>query len=56
MKRDAILVGMLNPFDAEQVAQIRAAGVTAFALESIPRTTRRAKHGCALVASQYCRL
>lgn len=40
MKRDAILIGMLNPFDADQVAQIRAAGVAAFALESIPRTTR----------------
>ncbi|MDP9650968.1 Re/Si-specific NAD(P)(+) transhydrogenase subunit alpha [Paraburkholderia caledonica] len=40
MKRDAFLVGMLNPFDADQVAQFRAAGVTAFALESIPRTTR----------------
>lgn len=40
MKRGAMLVGMLNPFDADQVAEIRAAGVTAFALESIPRTTR----------------
>ncbi|MFB9124723.1 Re/Si-specific NAD(P)(+) transhydrogenase subunit alpha [Paraburkholderia dipogonis] len=40
MKRDAFLVGMLNPFDTDQVAKIRAAGVTAFALESIPRTTR----------------
>ena len=40
MKRGAILVGMLNPFDVDQVARIRAAGVPAFALESIPRTTR----------------
>ncbi|MFL9867911.1 Re/Si-specific NAD(P)(+) transhydrogenase subunit alpha [Paraburkholderia fungorum] len=40
MKRGAILVGMLNPFDGDQVARIRAAGVAAFALESIPRTSR----------------
>ncbi|HYS66415.1 MAG TPA: Re/Si-specific NAD(P)(+) transhydrogenase subunit alpha [Paraburkholderia sp.] len=40
MKRGAILVGMLNPFDVDQVARIRAAGISAFALESIPRTTR----------------
>jgi NAD(P) transhydrogenase subunit alpha len=40
MKRGTILVGMLNPFDVDQVARIRAAGVPAFALESIPRTTR----------------
>ncbi|MFM0396111.1 Re/Si-specific NAD(P)(+) transhydrogenase subunit alpha [Paraburkholderia phytofirmans] len=40
MKRDASLVGMLNPFDADQLVLFRAAGVTAFALESIPRTTR----------------
>jgi NAD(P) transhydrogenase subunit alpha len=40
MTRGAILVGMLNPFDADHVAHIRAAGVSAFALESIPRTTR----------------
>ncbi|RKF50928.1 Re/Si-specific NAD(P)(+) transhydrogenase subunit alpha [Paraburkholderia fungorum] len=40
MRRGAILVGMLNPFDVDQVARILAAGVAAFALESIPRTTR----------------
>ncbi|WP_321893034.1 Re/Si-specific NAD(P)(+) transhydrogenase subunit alpha [Paraburkholderia tropica] len=40
MKHEATLVGMLNPFDTDQAAQFRAAGVTAFALESIPRTTR----------------
>ncbi|MFM0500914.1 Re/Si-specific NAD(P)(+) transhydrogenase subunit alpha [Paraburkholderia caffeinilytica] len=40
MQRDAMLVGMLNPFDLDQVARIRAAGLSAFALESIPRTTR----------------
>ena len=40
IKRGAILVGMLNPFDPDQLARIRVAGVAAFALESIPRTTR----------------
>ncbi|HEX7912116.1 MAG TPA: Re/Si-specific NAD(P)(+) transhydrogenase subunit alpha [Paraburkholderia sp.] len=40
MKRGTMLVGMLNPFDTDQIAQIRATGITAFALESIPRTTR----------------
>jgi NAD(P) transhydrogenase subunit alpha len=31
---------MLNPFDAEGAARLAAAGLTAFALESAPRTTR----------------
>ena len=34
------LVGMLNPFDQEGVARLVAAGVTAYALEAAPRTTR----------------
>jgi NAD(P) transhydrogenase subunit alpha len=38
--RGAVLVGMLDPFDAEQAARLAAAGLTAFALESAPRTTR----------------
>ncbi|GAB7547858.1 Re/Si-specific NAD(P)(+) transhydrogenase subunit alpha [Cupriavidus sp. 8B] len=40
MKRGAILVGMLNTFDAENNARMAAAGITAFALEAAPRTTR----------------
>jgi len=40
MKRGAALVGMLNPFDAENNARLAAAGITAFALEAAPRTTR----------------
>ncbi|PMS33261.1 NAD(P) transhydrogenase subunit alpha [Trinickia symbiotica] len=40
LKRGRLLVGMLNPFDADQAARIGATGVRAFALESIPRTTR----------------
>lgn len=35
-----VLVGMLNPFDAEGLATLNAAGLTAFALEAAPRTTR----------------
>ena len=40
MKPGSVLVGMLNPFDAEGLARIAAAGLTAFALEAAPRTTR----------------
>jgi NAD(P) transhydrogenase subunit alpha len=40
LKPGAALVGMLNPFDAEGLRQLAAAGVTAFALEAAPRTTR----------------
>ena len=40
MRVGAVLVGMLNPFDAEGLARMAAAGLTAFALEAAPRTTR----------------
>jgi NAD(P) transhydrogenase subunit alpha len=40
MKREAVLVGMLNPFDREGLQRIAQAGLTAFALEAAPRTTR----------------
>ena len=40
MKPGAALVGMLNPFDKAGLAQVAAAGVTSFALEAAPRTTR----------------
>ncbi|MBB2930750.1 Re/Si-specific NAD(P)(+) transhydrogenase subunit alpha [Paraburkholderia silvatlantica] len=40
MKRGAVLVGMLDPFNAENAATLAEAGVTAFALEAAPRTTR----------------
>ncbi|EJO52442.1 alanine dehydrogenase/pyridine nucleotide transhydrogenase [Burkholderia multivorans ATCC BAA-247] len=40
LKRGAVLVGMLEPFNAEQAAKLAAAGVTGFALEAAPRTTR----------------
>jgi NAD(P) transhydrogenase subunit alpha len=40
MKSGAALVGMLNPFDAEGLGQLAGAGLTSFALEAAPRTTR----------------
>ena len=40
MPRGATLVGMLDPFDREGLEKIAAAGLTAFALEAAPRTTR----------------
>ncbi|QHE91110.1 Re/Si-specific NAD(P)(+) transhydrogenase subunit alpha [Pandoraea fibrosis] len=38
--RGSVVVGMLNPFDAENNGRMAAAGITAFALEAAPRTTR----------------
>ncbi|MFT4069556.1 Re/Si-specific NAD(P)(+) transhydrogenase subunit alpha [Paraburkholderia sp.] len=40
LKRGATLVGMLDPFNADNAAKLATAGVTAFALEAAPRTTR----------------
>lgn len=40
MKSGAVLVGMLNPFDADGLQAMAAAGLTSFALEAAPRTTR----------------
>ncbi len=40
LKRGTVLIGMLEPFNGEQAAQLAAAGVTGFALEAAPRTTR----------------
>jgi NAD(P) transhydrogenase subunit alpha len=40
LKRGAVLVGMLDPFNAENAARLATAGLTAFALEAAPRTTR----------------
>ena len=40
MKSGAFLVGMLNPFDAQGLQRLAAAGLTSFALEAAPRTTR----------------
>ncbi len=40
MKRGTVVVGMLDPFNNEGIAAMNAAGLTAFALEAAPRTTR----------------
>jgi len=40
MRRGTVLIGMLEPFNSEGIAMMNAAGLTAFALEAAPRTTR----------------
>ena len=40
LRAGATLVGMLNPFDAAGLQRLAMAGVTAYALEAAPRTTR----------------
>lgn len=40
MKKGAALVGMLNPFDRAGLDRLAQAGLTAFAMEAAPRTTR----------------
>ena len=39
-KSGSALVGMLNPFDRDGLARLAGAGLSAFALEAAPRTTR----------------
>ena len=40
MKNGSALVGMLHPFDGDYLARLASAGITSFALEAAPRTTR----------------
>ncbi len=40
VKSGTTLVGMLNPFDAAGLQKLAGAGLTAYALEAAPRTTR----------------
>jgi H+-translocating NAD(P) transhydrogenase subunit alpha len=40
MKSGASVIGLLNPFNAEGIAAIKAKGVHGFAMEKTPRTTR----------------
>jgi len=40
MKSGTALVGMLNPFDKDGLGRLAGAGLTSFALEAAPRTTR----------------
>ncbi len=40
LKSGSVLIGMLDPFDSAGIAAMAAQGITAFALEAAPRTTR----------------
>jgi NAD(P) transhydrogenase subunit alpha len=40
IKSGTVVVGMLNPFDAENIAAMATHGITAFSLEAAPRITR----------------
>jgi NAD(P) transhydrogenase subunit alpha len=40
MHSGSVVIGMLNPFDAENLAAMAAHGLTAFALEAAPRISR----------------
>ena len=40
LRPGAVVVGMLNPFEADGLARLAKAGATAFSLEAAPRTTR----------------
>ena len=40
MKSGTALVGILNPFDKDNLSRLAGAGLTSFALEAAPRTTR----------------
>lgn len=40
IKPGSILIGMLDPFNAEGIQAMAKAGITAFSLEAAPRTTR----------------
>ncbi len=40
MRPGTVLIGMLNPFDSENIGAMAGAGLSAFALEAVPRITR----------------
>ncbi len=40
LKSGSVIAGMLNPFDAAGLQRLASAGVTAFAMEAAPRTSR----------------
>jgi NAD(P) transhydrogenase subunit alpha len=46
IKTGTVLIGMLNPFDADNNAAMAAAGLQAFALEAVPRITARSRWTC----------
>jgi len=40
MRKDAVLIGLLNPYQPEGIAALAAHGLTAFAMERLPRISR----------------
>ena len=40
LAKGTVLIGLLNPYQAEQVAEYVKQGITAFAMEKLPRTSR----------------
>jgi len=40
MRKDAVLIGLLNPYHAEGIAALARHGLTAFAMEKLPRISR----------------
>ena len=40
MRKDAVLIGLLNPYQPEGIAVLAAHGLTAFAMERLPRISR----------------
>lgn len=40
MKKGTVLIGMLNPFDADNIAAMAEHGLTAFSMEAAPRISR----------------
>ena len=53
MKPGAVLVGMLEPFNAEGLQRLAAANLTAFALEAAPRTTRAQSMDAVITAADH---
>ena len=56
MKSNAVLLGMLDPFDNANNSAMATKGITAFALEAAPQNNQSSKPGCFVITSQHCRL
>jgi len=56
-RRDQVLIGFLRPLgELKTIQQIAATGVTSFAVELIPRTTRAQAMDAAFFDGHYLRL
>jgi NAD/NADP transhydrogenase alpha subunit len=55
MRPGTTVVGMLNPFDAAGLQRLAGAGLTGFALEAAPRTTRAQSMEAAVGVGGYAR-